>query len=54
MGGKSERFKSSKDKKLPFYNILSEWGMKNKLQKKDIMSNISSHPSASRSLYYWS
>lgn len=27
--------------------------MKNKLQKKDILANISSHPSVSRSVYYW-
>ena len=52
MGGKTERWKKSKEKKLPFYNILSEWGMKDKHNKKDIMSKISSNPGTSRSVYY--
>ena len=52
MGGKTERWKTSKTKKLPFYNVLSEWGMKDKHNKKDIMSKVSSHPATSRSVYY--
>lgn len=51
MGGKSERWQKSKEKKLPFYNVLSEWGMKDKYTKKDIMSKVSSG-AGSRSVYY--
>lgn len=47
---KEERFKKSKDKTVPFYNIQSEWGLKNKRVNKDILSRISS-PNSNRSVY---
>ena len=39
---REERFKWSKEKSVPFYNVLSEWGMKDKLKKKDILSRVGS------------
>ena len=47
---KEERFKKSKEKPLPFYNILSEWGMKDKQHKKDILARVSM-PHSNRSVY---
>ncbi len=48
---KEERFKRSREKPLPFYNVLSEWGLKDKNKKKDILARISS-PSTGRSVYH--
>lgn len=45
------RFKSSKEKTIPFYNIGSEWGMKDNLNKKDILSRVGSSLSH-HSVYY--
>jgi hypothetical protein len=39
---REERFKSDKTKAVPFYNVGSEWGMKDKLKKKDILSRVGS------------
>ena len=48
---KEERWKEPKKKSIGYYNISSDWGMKNKMQKKDILSRISS-PSTHRSVYH--
>jgi hypothetical protein len=47
---RDERWKKDKDRTVPFYNIGSEWGMKNKMVKKDILTRLSS-PSSNRSVY---
>lgn len=48
---REQRFKSNKTKAVPYYNVLSEWGMKDKLKKKDILSRIGSSLTH-HSIYY--
>lgn len=48
---REERFKRSKDKTVPFYEVLSEWGIKDKRKKKDILAKISV-PQTHRSVYH--
>ena len=43
-----ERFKANKKKTIPFYNVLSEWGITKRVNK-DILTRISS---PSRSVYH--
>jgi hypothetical protein len=53
LGGKAERFRPiPKDKTVPYYDIRSEWGMKDKLRKKDILSHISTGRASSHSVYH--
>jgi hypothetical protein len=53
LGGKSQRFQPiPKEKSVPFYDIGSEWGMKDKLRKKDILYHVSTGRTSSQSVYY--
>ena len=49
--GREQRFKSGKVKPTPFYNVASEWGMKDKLHRKDILSKVGSSVTH-HSIYY--
>jgi hypothetical protein len=49
--GKEERFRNDKNQPVPFYNIGSEWGMKDRLRQKDILSRVGSSLTH-HSIYY--
>lgn len=52
--GREERFhvkKEDKKKGVPYYDVGSNWGMKDKLSKKDILSKVGSSVTH-HSVYY--
>lgn len=48
---REERFKKSREKAVPFYDVGSEWGIEDKRKKKDILQKISL-PYSNRSVYH--